>query len=302
VIACPCGVGLAAPTAFTVASGLAAKSGILVRGGGEAFEEAAKVDIVCFDKTGTLTEGAELRVQEDFFIPDGASSYQDTLCMLKAVESASSHPLAHALVKHCDDQQISSAESTQFLEIPGRGAKANFNSRQLLVGSEKYLIENGAELQTTVATRIDGWRNNGYSVVLVGLRTVAENSYSEKIVLIAGFAISDALRQEAFTTIKHLQDLGIATWMISGDNEITCKAVARRAGIPENNVIAGVLPHEKVIPLPKFLLLLPILTICKAERIKWLQQSCQPKNGGYKGVLAKVAMCGDGINDGPVSK
>jgi P-type E1-E2 ATPase len=261
VIACPCGVGLAAPTAFVVGSGLAARYGILVRSGGEAFEEAAQVDIVCFDKTGTLTEGGELRVDEAYF-SDTVTLRNELLAMIKAVESASSHPLARALVKYCDDEGAAAIESSHDKEIPGRGSMASFPGLELIVGSEAYLAENGLILQSMRRAHVDEWRADGKSVVLVAWRLFEPESKKPEssFELVAGFAISDSLRAEAVTTVRQLQEAGISTWMISGDNPITCKAIAKRAGIPENNIIAGVLPHEKVSPIA--LTLLDVLLTC----------------------------------------
>jgi Cu+-exporting ATPase len=224
-----------------VGTGFGAKHGILIRGGGEAFEEADRVDIVCFDKTGTLTEGGDLKVDDAFF-PNSNPPIPRILSMVKAAESASSHPLAKVLVTYCEDAQAPDIEVTQFEEVAGRGVKARFGNTEILVGSETFISEHHVALSSAHTTQIDGWRNEAKSVVVVASREVTEATYA----LIAGFSISDALRKEAPATVERLKDLGVSVWMISGDNQITCKAIARRVGIPENNVIAGVLPHEKV--------------------------------------------------------
>jgi Cu+-exporting ATPase len=224
-----------------VGTGLGAKHGILIRGGGEAFEDANCVDIVCFDKTGTLTEGGNLEVDDAFF-PNATMPTPRILSMVKAAESASSHPLAKVLVKYCEDAQVPDIEVTQFEEVAGRGVKGRFGNTEVLVGSEAFISEHQVALSSAYTTQLDGWRNDAKSVVVVASREVTDATYS----LIAGFAVSDALRKEARVTVERLKDLGLSVWMISGDNQVTCKAIARRVGISENNVIAGVLPHEKV--------------------------------------------------------
>jgi len=293
VVACPCGIGLSAPTALLVGSGLAAKYGILARGGGEAFQEAAQLDIVVFDKTGTLTEGGEPKVTDVEIVgqPEGSKWTREVILGIAAeVESASSHPLATAIRQYCLDNAASLQSGSAFDETPGRGLKAAFGSLKCsaIIGNEAWMKEHGCFVDGKLANKLDTWKSEGKSVVLLA---ICDESAEVPTFSVAGlFAIADPLRTEAKSVIEHLHGQGIGTWMISGDNETTAKAVARMVGIPETNVIAGVLPHEK------------------ADRIRWLQQvgmkRVQPSIRRFFGKQklnerCVVAMVGDGINDAP---
>ncbi|KZT72475.1 heavy metal translocatin [Daedalea quercina L-15889] len=293
VVACPCGIGLAAPTALLVGSGLAAKHGILARGGGEAFQEAARLDIVVFDKTGTLTEGGEPKVTDVEIVaqPEGSKWTRDVVLGIAAeLESASSHPLATAIRQYCLDNAASSQSGSAFDETPGRGLKAEFGSLKCVavIGNEAWMKENGCSIDGRLANQLDAWKSEGKSVVLLAIRD--ESAATPAFAVVGLFAIADPLRPEAKSVIGHLHDQGIGTWMISGDNETTARAVAKMVGIPETNVIAGVLPHEK------------------ADKIRWLQQvGVKKPQPSIRRLLGKqglnercvVAMVGDGINDAP---
>lgn len=247
VVACPCGIGLAAPTALLVGSGLAAKYGILVRGGGEAFQEAAQLDLVVFDKTGTLTEGGDPRVVDaDLALAERAGWLPAAvLGVASELESASSHPLATAIRTYCAENNASPQLGAAFAETAGRGVKADFRllDCEAIIGNEAWLEEHDTVIDGALESRLASWKAEGFSVVLLALRRHAEGSVFQPC---AAFAVADPLRPEAAAVVSHLQEQGIRTWMISGDNPITARAVARRVGIPETNVIAGVLPHEKV--------------------------------------------------------
>ncbi|KAI0700566.1 heavy metal translocatin [Cytidiella melzeri] len=301
VVACPCGIGLAAPTALLVGSGLAAKYGILVRGGGEAFQEAAQLDLVVFDKTGTLTEGGDPRVVDAEILPEEHTGWAEDVVLGVAaeLESSSTHPLALAIQRYCAEHGVMSQSSKSAQETAGRGLKADFCELkcQAIIGNEDWFNEHGVELNGQIETRLAGWKTQGNSVVLLALRRNASESFKEErependeaqFRICALFAIADALRSEAVGVVAALQNRGVGTWMISGDNAVTAKAVARAVGIPENNVIAGVLPHEK------------------AEKVRWLQQVGSKRaaqglhiTGRRLNTRCIVAMVGDGINDAP---
>lgn len=249
VVACPCGIGLAAPTALLVGSGLAAKHGILARGGGEAFQEAAQLDIVVFDKTGTLTEGGDPKVTDVEIVEQPEHSRLSRAAVLgiaAELESASSHPLATAIRQYCSENGASTQAGASFIETPGRGLKAEFSSMQCsaIIGNEAWMTDNGCAIDGRLANKLDVWKSEGKSVVLLAIRD--ESNAAPAFSLFGLFAIADPLRPEAESVIGRLHNQGIGTWMISGDNETTAKAVAKMVGIPETNVIAGVLPHEKV--------------------------------------------------------
>ena len=243
-MACPCGIGLAAPTALLVGSGLAAKYGILARGGGEAFQEMAQLDIVVFDKTGTLTEGGEPRVSDAEILL--SSMPQDMLLGIAAeLESASSHPLATAVRQYAEKHGAMSVIGSAFDEIPGRGVKANFEDihHTAIIGNEALMRDHAVLLSPDVSQTLDRWKSEAKSIILLAVTNAGLDGH---FVIATIFAVSDPIRQEAAGVIRHLHEQGNETWMLSGDNETTAKAVAKSVGIPEMNVIAGVLPQEKV--------------------------------------------------------
>ncbi|KAI0663284.1 heavy metal translocatin [Cubamyces menziesii] len=292
VVACPCGIGLAAPTALLVGSGLAAKYGILARGGGEAFQEAAQLDIIVFDKTGTLTEGGEPKVTDAELFLEGADrpnlSKDDVLGMAMEIESASSHPLATAIRSYCEERGVDAPTVSNVEETPGRGLKASFTKlgHTAIIGNEAWMEAHRCPIDGRLSELLHSWKGEGKSVVLLATCPDGGEAYT----VVAAFAISDAVRPEAKEVLARLQSRGVGTWMISGDNAVTAKAVAKSVGIPETNVIAEVLPHQK------------------AEKIQWLQQvgMKRPQRGlsrlfGRRRLNERcvVAMVGDGINDAP---
>ena len=266
VIACPCGIGLAAPTALLVGSGLAAKHGILARGGGEAFQEASQIDVIVFDKTGTLTEGSEPKVTDEIIHAPSKVADEDRekwgskiAGIVLHLASASSHPLCVALRQHFNDQNAPAIDSPDTQEIPGCGMKGAFRvvhgSRALdvaaIMGNEKWLSEHGTVPTVEDSAALHQLRMEGKSVVLLALSIQDAEPDSIAPVpsfeVVAIFAIADPIRPEAPAVVAHLHAQGIETWMISGDNAVTARAVAQSVGIPAENVIAGVLPHQKVM-------------------------------------------------------
>ena len=251
VVACPCGIGLAAPTALLVGSGLAAKLGILPRGGGEAFQEAAQLDVVVFDKTGTLTEGGKPRVTDAEVFHDAFLTPEVILGIAAEVESASDHPLAAAIRNYCAEKGAVSSSGSAFEEIPGRGMKARFETRQceVILGSEQWMLDNGVAIGPDTTPCSESWKMEGKTVVFLAICDERQQGCGRPppdFKVAAVFAIADLIRHNAKSVISRLQARGIATWMISGDHLTTAKAVARLVGIPQDKVIAGVLPHEKV--------------------------------------------------------
>ena len=272
VIACPCGIGLAAPTALLVGSGLAAKHGILARGGGEAFQEASRIDVIVFDKTGTLTEGTEPRVTDELIhSPSAIATLKGTddedlakwnsniAEIVLQLASASSHPLSVSLRHHFHDLNASSIAGTDIEELPGCGIKGTFRVTQgdrvlqikAIMGNETWLNEHGAIPSTGDSKSLHRMKLEGKSVVLLALSIQGLDvdiiEALDPFAITAIFAIADPIRPEARSVITQLHVQGIETWMISGDNAVTVKAVAQSVGIPSENVIAGVLPHQKVL-------------------------------------------------------
>lgn len=292
IIACPCGIGLAAPTALFVGSGLAAKHGILVKGGGEAFQESSRLDIVVFDKTGTLTEGGEPSITDHEYLHDVVDVGLLRI-MVKALEESSSHPLAKAVTGFLkNDQAYAHFQSMD--EIPGRGMKGVCvtgalpgKSITVLVGNEQLLLDHDVPVNR-VAQKLEKWKKEARSVVLVGtsIQDISGPPGDWNIPLI--MAASDPIRPESPAIVKALQQRDIAVWMISGDNPTTAIAVGETVGIPADNIIAGVLPEQK------------------AKEIQYLQRSQTKmakrtftKREVETSTRATVAMVGDGVNDSP---
>ncbi len=294
VIACPCGIGLAAPTALFVGGGLAAQHGILVKGGGEAFQEASGLDYVVFDKTGTLTEGGEPTVTGYECL--SANSEKRILGMVRRLEEASSHPVAKALLSFCGTKVVESIDVGDITEIPGKGMRGSFKATsqseekvELILGNEALMSSYNVEIDSNVHAALEIWKAQGKSVALFavtvpsqslpGAEADATRATAWKISAI--FAASDQLRSEAAAVISALKSRGIQVWMISGDNTTTARAVGKMVGIEAENVIAGVLPDQK------------------AENIEHLQKSSVGQRSGGSRNRATVAMVGDGINDAP---
>ncbi|UKZ76472.1 hypothetical protein TrVFT333_004176 [Trichoderma virens FT-333] len=276
VVACPCGLGLAAPTAIFVGGGLAAKYGILVKGGGEAFEKASKVGCVVFDKTGTLTVGGEPQITDSALFPDGTIdglSEGTLLSAMKATEENSSHPIAKAIVAFCKTD-AKPVELEQIEELPGKGIKASCKNQpfDIAVGNESLMKDLSARISSNVGSLLETWKQEAKSVALTATRLHDGGKWTVTAVL----SISDPIREETLPVLEALQKRGVEVWMLSGDNVTTAQAVAQRVGIPTSNVLAEVLPSEK------------------AAKISYLQGSM-----GSNGQRPMVAMVGDGINDSP---
>ncbi|KAH5136588.1 hypothetical protein HBH70_120810 [Parastagonospora nodorum] len=305
VIACPCGIGLAAPTALFVGGGLAAKHGILVRGGGEAFQEASSLDCIVFDKTGTLTEGGDPAVTDHRFC--GIRNSSLVLGITKALELQSNHPISRALVSFCDKQIHDSPTAVDVDEVPGKGLKGTFrvDAHEIvaIIGNESFMADHRVPMDAENTLALQMWKSQGKSVALLALqlpqteteKAVASDASAQPSAptwqLACIFSIADPLRPEAISVIAALKQRGIDVWMLSGDNPTTANAVGEQVGIPASNIIAGVLPDQK------------------AEKIKYLQQTLtKPHKTGLfnipfmrskKTQRATVAMVGDGINDAP---
>jgi heavy metal translocating P-type ATPase len=228
VIACPCSLGLATPTAIMVGTGLGAKRGILIKNG-EALERGKTIDVVMFDKTGTLTEGKP-RVGEIVAAPD--STEADVLRLAANVEALSEHPLAQAIVKEASNRGLAFEKARNFTSISGKGAKASLPAGEVIVGSPRLIAETGAALAglSASAQRLE---TEGNTVVAVAL---GQN-------VLGLIAIADSIKSDAKEAISALAAKGIATIMITGDNRRAAQSIARALGMSE--VRAEVLPQEK---------------------------------------------------------
>ncbi|KAI1111675.1 heavy metal translocating P-type ATPase [Nemania sp. NC0429] len=300
VVACPCGLALAAPTAIFVGGGLAAKYGILVKGGGEAFETASRIDCVVFDKTGTLTMGGQPSVTDsEIYLEDDdgveGKSHARLLAALQAVEENSSHPIAKAIVSHCKTRTVEPVTVSDVEEIPGKGLKAlcdgdeGGDGFEMLVGNEVLMSDFLVSIPPAAATSLQTWKTEAKSVALVATKSASADNAGARYQLAAALSISDPIRPESPAVVRSLLSRGCDVWMLSGDNAVTARAVALRIGVPEGNVIAEVLPAQKY------------------EKIRYLQSVLKARRLTRGGEFveeelsrrATVAMVGDGINDAP---
>jgi Cu+-exporting ATPase len=260
VIACPCAMGLATPTAIMVGTGRGAEAGILIKGG-EALETAHRVDAVVLDKTGTLTLGRPVVTE---IAPAPGWRAADVLDLAASAERGSEHPLGAAIVARARLDELGFAEATDFVAVPGGGVTATVVSdegpaRPVLVGNPRLLEDRGIDL-APLADAIESSAGAGRTVALVAVdRRVA-----------GLLAINDPVKAESAVAVRELTAAGIEVWLVTGDARATAEAVARQVGIPGHQVVAGVLPADKAAIV---------------ERLQGRQRV--------------VAMVGDGINDAP---
>lgn len=231
VIACPCALGLATPTAIMAGTGVAARAGVLIKDA-EALETAHRIDTVAFDKTGTLTEGKPKLVAS---VPVGDVSENDLLALAATLQSGSEHPLARAVVAAAVERSIPAAPAGDVRALPGRGVAATVEGRPLLLGSTRLMEENGIALAALHARARD-LEQDGRSVSWVA-------ELGEKKRLLGLLAFGDEPKAAAKAAVEALHARGIRTVMLTGDNAGSAEAVARRLGIDE--AIANVLPEDK---------------------------------------------------------
>lgn len=225
VIACPCALGLATPTAIMVGVGKGAEKGILIKDA-ESLELAKKVDAIILDKTGTITEGRPEVTGIEWLNNDDA-----TKNILLSIEKQSEHPLAEAVVKHLDGVQTTSL--ALFDSITGKGAKANHNNETYFVGNKKLLAENNIGIAEQLQQQADEWGKQSKTVIW----------FSDSKQALSVIAISDKIKETSVQAIKEIQDMGIELYMLTGDNEATTKAIAQQTGIKHYK--AEVLPQHK---------------------------------------------------------
>jgi Cu2+-exporting ATPase len=230
IIACPCALGLATPTAIMVAVGKGAENGILIKDA-ESLENAWKVNALVLDKTGTITKGqpevtdlAWLKNREDI---------AELKQVLFALESASEHPLATAVVKKLQPENLQSIPLDKFESVTGRGVKAMSNGKTYLLGNRRFLNENLILINPELEKQARSWEAETKTVLFF-----AENVQSVGII-----AVTDAIKETSVTALQKLKQAGIELYMLTGDNETTAKAVAEQAGIVHYK--AGVMPSDK---------------------------------------------------------
>jgi Cu+-exporting ATPase len=226
IIACPCALGLATPTAIMVGTGRAAEHGILIKGG-EALEAAYHIDTVILDKTGTITRG-QPRVTD--VVPMSGFSETEVLRLAASVERYSEHPLGRAIVEHAQSLAIAFENPDGFRAVTGYGVTARVNGHDVMVGSFSGPAE-PAEVERLAAA--------GKTAVMVSVDGQPAGA----------IGIADTMKPEAAAAVTRLHEMGIEVWMITGDNRRTAESVARQVGI--QRVLAGVLPDAKVAEVRK---------------------------------------------------
>ena len=227
VIACPCALGLATPTAIMVGTGVGASSGILIKGG-EALEITHQIDSIVFDKTGTITVG-EPEVTD---IVSFKTNEDDLLKLVASIESHSEHPLGEAIVKAAKQKALELFPIEGFEALVGRGLKANHQRHNYLVGNRRLMDENKIDV-SFASFEIENILNAGKTLMFV-----AKDS-----ILIGLVGVADVIKDTSKEAIKKLTNLGIDVYMITGDNYQTAQAIGKEVGV--TNVIAEVLPEDK---------------------------------------------------------
>ncbi len=227
VIACPCALGLATPTAIMVGTGKGAEYGVLIKGG-EALESLHKIDAIIFDKTGTLTEGRP-RVTDVLT----AKGYQaeELVIFVASAEKNSEHPLGDAIVHYAEEKNLVLQKPRHFEAVPGNGIIANFEEKQVLLGNRLFMEKNG--VQITLNAQADQLATNGKTPMFIAIN----GSFAGII------AVADTPKSSSVDTVKALHKRRIKVVMITGDNKKTALAIAREVGI--DDVLAEVLPQDK---------------------------------------------------------
>lgn len=229
VVACPCALGLATPTAVTVGVGRAAEFGILIKNG-DTLENAGKIDVAAFDKTGTITEG---QPEVDDVICYGISE-NELVELAASVEKNSNHPIAKAIVRKVNDMNLELNQTSSFENITGKGLKAQVNDKDILAGNKKLLESQDIEIPQSVLEEYGRLEDLSKTIILIGVDREIKGILS----------LSDKIKANSKRTIEELHKMGIETYMLTGDNKKTASTVASAVGI--DNVCAGVLPENKL--------------------------------------------------------
>ncbi len=251
VISCPCALGLATPVAIMVGNGVGARNGILFKTAAVQ-ELTGRTQIVALDKTGTITTGI-MRVTD--VIPSDGTSEKELLTAAFALESKSEHPISKAIIDYAKEQKAELLDTTEFEALSGNGLKAKLDGTQIAGGNARFI--EGILGEIISSSRLDELSKQGKTPVL----------FTKDNKLMGIIAVADTIKEDTPQAVGELKKMGIHVVMLTGDNEITAKAIANQAGVDE--VIAGVLPDGKEAVIRKLM---------------------------DKG---KVAMVGDGINDAP---
>jgi len=234
IIACPCALGLATPTAVMVGTGKGAEYGILIKGG-ESLETAHKIDTIVFDKTGTLTKG-EPEVT-DIVVMNSLSQHA-LLRYAGSAEKASEHPLGEAILSKAGEQRIDLIDPVDFKAVEGQGIEAKVDGRSILLGNKKLMKDRGVKLRDS-ESRADQLAEEGKTPVYLAV----DGQVSGLI------AVADTLKENSLQAVGRLKNLGLEIVMLTGDNRKTAEAIASKAGI--ESVLSEVLPEDKVLEIKR---------------------------------------------------
>jgi Cu+-exporting ATPase len=232
IVACPCALGLATPTAIIVGSGKAAENGILIRNG-EALENAGKVKLICFDKTGTLTHG---RPEVTEIISFSELEERELLRLAASAEKGSEHPLAAAVLKKAAEERLEIANPEEFKAMEGLGIKARVGQKEILLGNLRFMEMSAIILEAKVLKKVEDLETQGKTILLLG-----DKKQNQVMGLIA---VADRLKEEAPAVIEELKKMGLKTVLLTGDNPKTAEALAQQAGMEQ--VFSSLLPSEKL--------------------------------------------------------
>jgi Cu2+-exporting ATPase len=228
VIACPCALGLATPTAIMVGIGKGAENNILIKDA-EALEQAHKINVIVLDKTGTITEGKP-SVEKIEWLP--GSDTTKNINILFSIEKSSEHPLADAVTAHIQ-QNATFINLDQINSISGKGIKGNFNSQQYFAGSYNLMIENSIKIDPQLDKLAQQWKEQAKTVIY----------FSNNVEVLAITSVGDKIKPSSMQAVTELRKLGIDVYMLTGDNAETAKVIAQKAGI--TNYKAEMLPSDK---------------------------------------------------------
>lgn len=234
VVACPCALGLATPTAIMVGTGVGAERGILIKGG-EHLEQAGKIDAVVLDKTGTITEGVPA-VTDIFAL--APLDERKLLGIIASGEKKSEHPLGQAVVKRAEELEIPLEAVDNFEALPGQGIRFNLMNETWLIGNEKLASSLGIDISPLLPQK-NRWEEEGKTVIIA----MKGSSLSGLV------AIADTVKENASQAISELRQMGLDIYMLTGDQKKTARAIAEQVGI--NKVIAEVLPQHKAEEVQK---------------------------------------------------
>ncbi|QQG44163.1 MAG: copper-translocating P-type ATPase [Candidatus Roizmanbacteria bacterium] len=275
IIACPCAMGLATPTAIMVGTGLGAEHGILIKDA-QSLETAHKINTVIFDKTGTLTKG---KPEVTDIIVLGSGSWvmgskktqnsqlitHNLLRLAASLEKGSEHSLGEAIVKKAEEEKLNLKKVNNFIAVPGHGIEGMIDNKKIFIGNRKLMMREKISVDSS-EDKISQLEQEGKTVMMIAIQNSQPSTHTPE--LLGLIAVADTLKETSMEAVEKLNKMGIETIMITGDNQRTANAIARKVGI--ERVLAEVLPEEKVNEVKKI----------------------QAEN-------KKVAMVGDGINDAP---